>query len=75
MAVYSSIRNEIKSRLAKLGKSQKDLFAELNSRGVRINSIQQLYQYVNETITNTPKSETVISESRKILFDWEKTGL
>jgi hypothetical protein len=72
MDAYGSIRNEIKARLAKLGKSQKDLFTELNFRGVRINSIQQLYQYVNETITNTPKSETVISESRKILNDWER---
>lgn len=37
----------IKARLAALGKSQKELFIELNNRGIRLSTVQQLYQYIN----------------------------
>lgn len=37
----------IKARLAALGKTQKDLFVELNRRGAQLSTVQQLYQYIN----------------------------
>lgn len=60
----------IKLRLAALGKTQKDLFIELNRRGANLSTVQQLYQYVNGyNVTN--KSYTILSASLKILDYWE----
>ena len=63
---------EIKSRLAALGKTQKDLFVELNKRGHKISTVQQLYQYVNESIVGTPRSETIICASKQVINEWER---
>ncbi len=60
----------IKARLAALGKSQKDLFMELNNRGIRLSTVQQLYQYING-YNITYKAQNVLSASLKILSYWE----
>lgn len=60
----------IKLRLAALGKTQKDLFIELNRRGAKLSTVQQLYQYVNGyNVTN--KSDIILNASLKILNLWE----
>lgn len=60
----------IKARLAALGKSQKELFIELNNRGIRLSTVQQLYQYING-YNITYKAQNVLSASLKILNYWE----
>ena len=60
----------IKSRLAALGKTQKDLFMELNNRGAKLSTIQQLYQYTNG-YNVTYKAQTILSASLKIIDSWE----
>lgn len=60
----------IKARLAALGKTQKDLFVELNRRGAQLSTVQQLYQYING-YSITYKSQTILSASQKILDFWE----
>lgn len=60
----------IKARLAALGKTQKDLFVELNRRGAQLSTVQQLYQYINGYCI-TYKSQTILSASLKILDFWE----
>ena len=61
----------IKSRLAALGKTQKDLFMELNSRGAKLSTIQQLYQYTNG-YNVTYKSQVILAASLKIISEWEE---
>ena len=60
----------IKARLAALGKTQKDLFVELNRRGAQLSTVQQLYQYING-YSITYESQTILSASLKILDFWE----
>ena len=60
----------IKARLAALGKNQKDLFMELNERGIRLSTVQQLNQYING-YNITYKAQTVLSAALKILSYWE----
>lgn len=61
----------IKSRLAALGKTQKDLFMELNNRGAKLSTIQQLYQYTNG-YNFTYKSQVILAASLKIISEWEE---
>ena len=60
----------IKLRLAALGKTQKDLFIELNRRGANLSTVQQLYQYTNG-YNITYKAQMILSASLKILDFWE----
>lgn len=60
----------LKARLAALGKTQKDLFVELNKRGAKITTVQQLYQYTNGSCV-TNKAQYVLDASFKIIAEWE----
>ncbi len=61
---------EIKTRLIALEKNQTNLYHELNNRGYKLGSINQLYQYTGEII-KTPKAQNVLAEIFKILNEWE----
>ena len=63
--------NEFKVRCAAIGKTQKELFEELNRHNANMSTVQQFYQYASGNV-DTPKSRIVLAAADKILRVWEK---
>lgn len=63
---------KIKVRLVELGKSQVDLIPELAKRGIKANSTE--LSYAIRGISQTPKSEKILSAANEIVSGWEQKG-
>jgi len=61
---------EIKIRLIKLGKKQKDLIPELEKRGIKCTPAE-LSNAIND-VDRTPKASRIVELANKIVSEWER---